>query len=112
MRQKAQSKAKLEMIRRVEEGESLRSVALSSGTLASLLSKWHKIYKERGVDGLKSSGKKGRPPKMRSKPKPPDGPKTVDALERENEELRAENEYLKKLSALVQGRKGRRPKKK
>ena len=105
-------KAKLEMIRRVEEGESLRSVALSSGTLGSLLSKWHKIYKERGVDGLKSSGKKGRPPKMRSKPKPPDGPKTVDALERENEELRAENEYLKKLSALVQGRKGRRPKKK
>ena len=105
-------KAKLEMIRRVEEGESLRSVALSNGIQANLLSKWHKIYKERGVDGLKSSGRKGRPPKMPKKPKRANGPKTAEELERENEELRAENEYLKKLSALVQGRKGRRPKRK
>lgn len=105
-------KAKLEMIRRVEEGESLTSVANSNGIHHDLLSKWLKIYREAGLDGLKSSGKQGRPPKMQSKPKPPDGPKTVDELERENEELRAENEYLKKLSALVQGRKGRRPKKK
>ena len=105
-------KDKLEMIRRVEKGESFRSVALSNGIQADLLSKWYKIYREAGLDGLKSSGKKGRPTKMQSKPKPPNGPKTVDELERENEELRAENEYLKKLSALVQGRKGRRPKKK
>lgn len=49
---------------------------------------------------------------MPNKPKQANGPKTVDELERENEELRAENEYLKKLSALVQGRKGRQPKKK
>ena len=104
--------AKLEMIRRVEEGESFRSVALSNGIQADLLSKWHKIYEERGVDGLKSSGKRGRPPKMPNKPKQANGPKTVDELERENEELRAENEYLKKLSALVQERKGRQPKKK
>lgn len=105
-------KAKLEMIERVEEGESLRSVAHSNGIQGDLLSKWHKIYKERGIDGLKSSGKIGRPPKMKSKPKPPSGPKTTEELERENEELRAENEYLKKLSALVQGRKGRQPRKK
>ena len=88
-------KAKLEMIQRVEGGESLTSVALSNGIQHDLLSKWHKIYKERGVDGLKSSGKIGRPPKMPNKPKPPSGPKTVEELERENEELRAENEYLK-----------------
>ena len=105
-------KAILEMIRRVEEGESYRSVALSNGIQGNLLSKWHKIYNEHGIDGLKSSGKKGRPPKMPNKPKPENGPKTVDELERENEELRAENEYLKKLSALVQGRKGRQPRKK
>ena len=105
-------KAKLEMIRRVEGGESYRSVAFSNGIKGDLLSKWHKIYKEHGIDGLKSSGRKGRPPKMKSKPKPPSGPKTADELERENEELRAENEYLKKLSALVQGRKDRQPKKK
>ena len=105
-------KAKLGMIRRVEEGQSFRSVALSNGIQTGLLSKWYKIYKEHGIDGLKSSGKRGRPAKMRSKRKPPSGPKTVDELERENEELRAENEYLKKLSALVQGRKDRQPRKK
>ena len=103
---------KMALVQRVLGGESLNSVANSSGIQADLLSKWLKTYREAGLDGLKSSGRKGRPPKMRSKPKPPDGPKTVDELERENEELRAENEYLKKLSALVQGRKGRQPKRK
>lgn len=104
--------AKLGMIQRVEEGESLSSVAHSNGIQHDLLSKWLKTYREAGLDGLKSSGRKGRTPKMQSKPKPPDGPKTAEELEREVEELRAENEYLKKLSALVQGRKGRQPKKK
>ena len=105
-------KAKLGMIRRVEEGQSFRSVALSNGIQTGLLSKWYKIYKEHGIDGLKSSGKRGRPPKMPNKPKPENGPKTAKELEREIEELRAENEYLKKLSALVQGRKDRQPRKK
>lgn len=49
---------------------------------------------------------------MANKPKPKNQPKTQQDLERENEELRAENEYLKKLSALVQKRKDRQPKKK
>ena len=48
---------------------------------------------------------------MPNKPKPENGPKTAKELEREIEELRAENEYLKKLSALVQGRKDRQPRK-
>ena len=100
------------LVQRALDGESLTSVANSNGIKGDLLSKWHKIYKERGIDGLKSSGKIGRPPKMKSKPKPPSGPKTAEELERENEELRAENEYLKKLSALVRGRKGRQPRKK
>ena len=38
--------------------------------------------------------------------------KTKEELEKELEYLRAENEYLKKLCALVQERKGRKPKKK
>ena len=103
---------KMALVQRALGGESLTSVANSNGIYADLISKWHKIYREHGIDGLKSSGKKGRPPKMPNKPKPENGPKTVDELERENEELRAENEYLKKLSALVQGRKGRQPRKK
>ena len=105
---------KMALVQRALGGESLTSVANASGIQACLLSKWLKTYREAGLDGLKSSMRKGRrPPRMRSKPKPPNGPKkTADELERENEELRAENEYLKKLSALVQGRKGRRPKRK
>lgn len=103
---------KLGLVQRVIGGESAQSVALSRGFKGDLLLKWVRIYREKGIDGLKSSGRKGRPPKMPNKPKPPNGPKTVEELERENEELRAENEYLKKLSALVQGRKGRQPRKK
>lgn len=103
---------KMALVQRALGGESLTSVANSNGIYADLISKWLKLYREAGLDGLKSSGKIGRPPKMPNKPKPKSGPKTADELERENEELRAENEYLKKLSALVQGRKGRQPRKK
>ena len=111
-KQKRSWEDKMAMIQRVLGGESVKSVALSNGIKPGHLSKWLKPYRESGLDGLKSSGRKGRPPKMKSKPKPKSEPKTADELERENEELRAENEYLKKLSALVQGRKGRRPKRK
>ena len=101
---------KLSMIDRVLDGEL--PVALSNGIQHDLLSKWLKIYQRSGIDGLKLSHKRGRPPKMANKPKTKNQPKTQQDLERENEELRAENEYLKKLSALVQKRKDRQPKKK
>jgi transposase-like protein len=103
---------KLSMIDRVLDGESITGVALSNGIQHDLLSKWLKIYQRSGIDGLKLSHKRGRPPKMANKPKTKNQPKTQQDLERENEELRAENEYLKKLSALVQKRKDRQPKKK
>lgn len=102
---------KMKMIERVIEGESFTEVAVSNGIQGSLLSKWYKIYQRLGADGLKLDHR-GRPPKMVKKPKPPNQPKTQKELEQELEELRAENEYLKKLSALVQKRKDRQPKKK
>ena len=49
---------------------------------------------------------------MAKKPKTSNEPKTIEELEKELEYLRVENEYLKKLYALVQKRKGRQPKKK
>ena len=49
---------------------------------------------------------------MMKKPKTSNKSKTKEELEKELEYLRAENEYLKKLSALVQKRKDRKPKKK
>ena len=102
---------KYEMIQRIINGESIKSVAYSNGIECALLSKWYKIYQESGTDGLKLV-RQGRPPKMAKKPKTSNEPKTIEELEKELEYLRAENEYLKKLNTLVQKRKGRQPKKK
>lgn len=99
------------LIERVEEGESYRSVAFSAGIGTDLLVKWHKIYMEKGIDGLKLL-KKGRKPSMNKKLKKEDSQKTREELLEELEYLRAENEYLKKLSALVQKRKAREQQKK
>ena len=105
---------RLELIKRVEAGESYGSAACSAGIQNELLMKWHKIYMESGIDGLKSL-KKGRPSMKNNKPdsaKKEDSDKTKEELLEELEYLRAENEYLKKLSALVQERKARQQKKK
>ena len=63
---------------------------------------WERIYLEEGEKGFMEEkrgrakgGKKGRPPKV---PLPPDVEK--DLIE-ENQQLRMEIEYIKKLSALV-----------
>ena len=104
----------LELICRVEAGESYNSAAWSAGIGPSLLIKWHKIYMESGIDGLQSL-KKGRKPSMNKKPetsKKKDSEKTKEELLEELEYLRAEYEYLKKLDALVQKRKAREQKKK
>lgn len=104
-------KDKYDMIQRVLDGKSFNEVACSNGIQENLLSKWYKIYQESGIDGLKLD-RRGRSPKMMKKPKTSNKPKTKEELEKELEYLRAENEYLKKLSALVQKRKDRKPKKK
>ena len=106
----------VELIERVESGESYNQVAYSVGKQAATLIKWHKIYRQDGIDGLKSL-KRGRPMKE-IKSKKEDTKKNltqeerIKELEETNEYLRAENEYLKKLNALVQKRKAQEPKKK
>ena len=103
---------RLELIRRVENGESYSSVALSVGIQDSVLIKWNRIYTESGIDGLKSL-KRGRPSMDKKRPvNKEDSDKTKEELLEELEYVRAENEYLKKLSALVQERKARKQKKK
>lgn len=101
---------KYEMVQRVMDGESVKSVAFSNGIENSLLSKWCKIYKKYGIEGLKLDLQGVH--KMAKKPKTSNEIKTKEELEKELEYLRAENEYLKKLNALVQKRKGRQLKKK
>ena len=98
---------RIELINRVEAGESYRSVAFSTGILPDRLINWHNIYKEKGIDGLKLL-KRGRPSMAKDKkeivnkdPKDMSKEELLEALEL----ARIENEYLKKLNALVQKRK-------
>ena len=72
----------------------------------SVILKWERIFLEEGAEGLmkerrgracKESGtRKGRPPKLDKK--------VEEDLIAENQRLRMEIEYLKKLDALVQER--------
>ena len=101
----------VELINRVESGESYSQVAYSVGKQATTLIKWHKIYRQDGIDGLKSL-KRGKKPMTVKKPKKEKEKTELEILKEEIEYLKAENEYLKKLNALVQKRKAQEPKKK
>ena len=101
----------VELIERVESGESYTQVAYSVGKQAATLIKWHKIYRQEGFDGLKSL-KRGKKPMTVKKTKKEKEKTELEILKEENEYLKAENEYLKKLNALVQKRKAQEPKKK
>ena len=70
----------------------------------SIVGKWEHIYYEEGPQALYRANR-GRPRKMSSKPKKKKSNKNVEEdLIKEVEYLRMENEYLKKLNALVQER--------
>lgn len=102
---------RIELIKRVENGEPYRPVAYSAGISTDLLIKWHRIYMEKGIDGLKFL-KRGRPTMSNKKPKKDKTKSELEQLQEELEYLRAENAYLKKLSALVQKRQAQEQKKK
>ena len=73
----------------------------SEASAANMVQRWERIYLEEGAEGLmkerrgknNTSGKRGRPPKLDKK--------VEEDLIAENQRLRMEIEYLKKLSALV-----------
>jgi transposase len=75
-----------------------------------VVGKWERIYYEEGPQALYKE-RRGRPRKMSSKPKMKKLDNEEDLIE-EVQRLRMENEYLKKLNALVQERIKRENKKK
>jgi len=97
-------------------GETIRKYFphLKSDRSFEFLQKWERIFLEEGAEGLMkerrgrasaaSGTRKGRPPKFDKK--------VEEDLIAENQRLRMENEYLKKLNALVQERIQRENKKK
>jgi transposase len=79
---------------------SLRQAGAKYNLEHHIISKWERIYLEEGPQGLindrRSCGSKGRPRQL---------PKQVEEdLVAEVQRLRAENDYLKKLNALVSER--------
>lgn len=68
----------------------------------SLIANWHRAFQEKGIEGLKPKPK-GRP-SMTKKPNKKTTNKSTECslkeLERENELLRLENAYLKKLKSF------------
>lgn len=79
----------------------------------SVIINWRRAYESEGKSGLNPKSK-GRPPTMKQpikrKKKAPNRPLTrEEELLKENEYLRAENELLKKLHALVHNSKKQKP---
>ncbi|MEJ6456368.1 MULTISPECIES: IS3 family transposase [Fusobacterium] len=99
---------KLQAINRILiNHESINSVALDIGLVsAGILHNWLSKFKENGYNVVEK--KKGRKTKSMTKPKKNDKElsekEKIKKLEEENLYLKAENEYLKKLRALVQER--------
>ena len=89
-----------------ETARKYNLVIQSEASAANMVQRWERIYLEEGAEGLMkerrgrgcsaSGTRKGRPPKLDKK--------VEEDLIAENQRLRMEIEYLKKLDALVQER--------
>jgi len=82
---------------------SLRETGIKFRVSISTIYQWEKRYLEKGIMGLENK-KRGRKPRT---PKPKLPKTRLEELEEENLNLRIENEYLKKLNALVAEREKR-----
>lgn len=97
---------RFELVAKVLAGDSIKSVAKDAHVNPGQLYQWVRRYDERGMDGLQC--RKGRPSMKEKKPKKPRPPvsesEELKLLRERNEFLEMENEYLKKLDALVSKR--------
>lgn len=95
---------KSEVLKYMDENQlSFRETGVRLGIRHSTILQWERKYLENGISGLEDK-KKGRKPRT---PKPKLPMTRLEELEEENLNLRIENEYLKKLNALVAEREKR-----
>ncbi len=105
------TKFKKELIKKMIRDElSLHQASVQYLIAPSTLSKWRRMYKKNGEQAFIESKPRGRPPKMKKEPinKQSCTISEKDKLLIENERLRAENDYLKKLHALIQKQKAQK----
>lgn len=100
---------RFELVARVLAGNSIQLVSKNAHINNGQLYQWVRRYNEKGIDGLQC--KKGRPTKqfvMKKKTKKTklsiSEQEELKLLRERNEYLEMENEYLKKLDALVSKR--------
>ncbi len=100
---------RFELVAKVLAGHSIASVAKNAHIESGQLYQWVRRYNEKGIDGLQC--KKGRPTiqfVMKKKTKKTklsiSEQEELKLLRERNEYLEMENEYLKKLDALVSKR--------
>ncbi|MCA1055067.1 IS3 family transposase [Rossellomorea aquimaris] len=65
----------------------------------SNIRKWRRLFEEKGIDGLQP-GKRGRPSVKKETKKAKSIDNSLEALQEENERLRMENAYFKKVESL------------
>lgn len=100
---------RFELVARVLAGNSIRSVSKNANINNGQLYQWVRRYNEKGMDGLQC--KKGRPTdkivmskKTKKSKLSVSEQEELKLLRERNEYLEMENEYLKKLDALVSKR--------
>jgi len=108
------SQERFALVAKVLAGHSLTSVAKEACINSGQLYSWVKKYQEKGLDGLEC--RKGRKPKeikMSPKKKVTLSTSEIEELKllrERNEYLEMENEYLKKLDALIAQKEAKQPK--
>jgi len=94
----------------LNDGLSLQQLSVKYLISPSLISVWKREYERDGALALFKEKQRGRPSKMKKNPKNKQTTPISDRekLLKENELLRAENDYLKKLQALIQQQKAQK----
>ncbi|MGI8385864.1 helix-turn-helix domain-containing protein [Robertmurraya sp. P23] len=97
---------KMDVLNYIDLGASIDQAAAKFNISSYIVWKWKQLYETQGIDALQRK-KKGRPSvkKELKKTKALELEGSEEALRAENEQLRMEVAYLKKLHALIQEKK-------